>query len=1769
MIKYSRSIFIFLICLLVIGTTVFIFFPKAIEWKIKSYIQDRFDSELDYEIANWSYEGLTLNRVSIKPTSDQNIGFLITVDTIQINYRLDVLNRNIFVDVDCTLPKIYLKKQDQSISPYQFFESKFLKENEFSDSYFIAFKKTPKIHLFDSIIKLNVSSGEINLRDSEYSSQALTLFSFQATFGSKKEILNKADLLIGDDQKYLSMSISDDILLNLHEFDASNFFKSLELFFGKPFGNWVLKKADVSGFFSLKQGRIEGDATFKDLSIEHTLSGIGGSLPEVAVHCSPKASFSSESLIDEIIKNTFIEIKIEKKASLYRFKQGLPYWLLRDIKGTVSVNKVLKQGLRIDLDGLFFFTDKEDSKFILRGNFPLSEFDDEGDLLFQLSSKLEDNVSLNLIVQDRGFKGRDFDLSLNNIGPREYEAVRNLWPEWSFVWEEAQFLGGKISLHLKGNILPSSSLSKLSVEKLIGSEVWFKSSALSTEGYLGAITGNIDFIINRNESYLSPRNGQLSLSDGDFYWESKSLYDGKESLGRLNHFNCKLKLTDGILQASSFKGNLGGLEAELDFLGLSSETVAKMKVTGLATKVVDILPGLFANKLKKSLGREEIAWQGVIEKKDNGLFLNGSLHMSNPDLIEQALVIEIGAFLEKLPKKVWEDASVKWKKWGISLLEKEKENILPFQRRGSSHILRVNWLKDIEGSWGVALRQGTFSIKNLSFKRWVEPFLAKNLNLSLSGLTTLYGDFNDRSLIVNFDLSNFLMDSSDFKVAIDQIRSFERENDTLSDPFSFIYFDFQDETVYGFMPIQKASYLEKATNLAFDSLSGLLSLSQNHLQLSQIQTISEGVTFKGDFDADFSSKEALSVVVKASDVQGSISNVQKFCAHFGDYKAWTWPITGFLSSNNEGVIFEAFVPFDERKSLVNWSVSGSLKDGNYQLKEHQLALFNMGLNFSYSSKDEVLNIADVSTTLKTLNNDKEDTYHLVCPYITYSFSENPFCNFDTKLEIDGTNSVWGHLQGNIQAFDNTFHIALDPKISHIGGFYPKISECVFDKTEGFKILKARPLLVLDQLTEDLKRVNAFNFFPIFLKTQIDNLEPETKFSGDLIGNINVDKAGFSVDIEGDSVKKNNKPIDKCFFKAFSEGHLWLIKDCRFGSFSLQANLQKEGDEFLIDHLSMRDEGIAIEGTGNYKNKQLILSLISGHIQLEDLKVSKNFHLLSDNWHPKGKIDIMGALTVNFTAQGTDPTIDWKGIASLNDLEIRGNRFKNQNAIPITFSEIDGLKLQDIALSVKQAGDIHYKTNLNLKGAHYDLEEETLKIEGLGFSLSTSGLNELVNLAEDFFPSIIDEETSLILKDIKRNGGVEGLINILIARDEVSIGITLSDGVYTIFGKEHKLNKVYLGYEKDIIIAKANYQFNNLPIMAELKISKLDPNKGSLLISETKDKPPLKILWHIKDQSFDIESVEGSFAGIYTKLNQKKFIEGKGQILNGFINLIDVNKLQLAMPQSFVELLQDLKIGSGYSYKGDIFLSSQKLGDISLLGRVEGKDFNLFGYELDLLSFDISYTDTKAIISKFVLNDYAFNLQFKELTFTKNAQDKWHFNLPSLRIEDLRPIRLVKDKQAMKTIKHLIVHEILVENLTGIVGDSSTIKGRATLNFEKIVKNTFSNILLAIPSDILSRIGLNLSVMTPAIGKIYFDIKDRRIYLLKLDGVYSEGKHSQFYLPKDVGPSYIDFDGNLNIYIKIKQYNLLMKLTEFLRMHIMGKWDSPIVNFEKNNSSVED
>ena len=54
--------------------------------------------------------------------------------------------------------------------------------------------------------------------------------------------------------------------------------------------------------------------------------------------------------------------------------------------------------------------------------------------------------------------------------------------------------------------------------------------------------------------------------------------------------------------------------------------------------------------------------------------------------------------------------------------------------------------------------------------------------------------------------------------------------------------------------------------------------------------------------------------------------------------------------------------------------------------------------------------------------------------------------------------------------------------------------------------------------------------------------------------------------------------------------------------------------------------------------------------------------------------------------------------------------------------------------------------------------------------------------------------------------------------------------------------------------------------------------------------------------------------------------------------------------------------------------------------------------------------------------------------------------------------------------------------------------------------------------------------------------------------YSEGKRSYFYLSHR-REAFVDFDGNIAMQIKMKQY-VLFKITEFFVLNVSGNLDNP-------------
>ena len=86
--------------------------------------------------------------------------------------------------------------------------------------------------------------------------------------------------------------------------------------------------------------------------------------------------------------------------------------------------------------------------------------------------------------------------------------------------------------------------------------------------------------------------------------------------------------------------------------------------------------------------------------------------------------------------------------------------------------------------------------------------------------------------------------------------------------------------------------------------------------------------------------------------------------------------------------------------------------------------------------------------------------------------------------------------------------------------------------------------------------------------------------------------------------------------------------------------------------------------------------------------------------------------------------------------------------------------------------------------------------------------------------------------------------------------------------------------------------------------------------------------------------------------------------------------------------------------------------------------------------------------------------------------------------------------------------------------------------------------------------------TPVSGTIYYRIHDGKVYFEKFKDVYSEGKLSKFYLAEDSAESFMDFHGNLNLQVRMKQYNLVFKLAELFTVSVQGNIKKPTYSLNK-------
>ncbi|MDR3624868.1 MAG: hypothetical protein P4L16_07005 [Chlamydiales bacterium] len=1759
----------------------FVVLPRAVEWRLHHYFQEKFGSTLSYDDVKWKSGSFEFSNLKVKSRENTPIKFLFTVNQLSVKYYFSLLERNIGLDIEFDDPKISLTRETSRVFPWQYFQEK-IKKEESDAPLFFSLEKSHKSRFFYTDIHCKVTNGTIDFINPDHTLLLSEKVSGEGHFGSNKNVAQMWQFSYGTSEERLpSLFFTWDESVahfSLHELDCEKLSKSFEFLYGPSLNVWTLKQGKATGKLNLSLTDLpflEGNVLLHDTIIEHPSSSIGAELQEMDIVCSQHIfdePFETLSYVDKLLLGTNAKAVLSKGASFYRFKEGLPYWMLRNISGGVFLNSDGTPGFQMGFNGQFFFNKDQVAKVLLTGKLPLIPGKTrEESIHFSLDISNTDSVDVGakLYVLEADNKNKEIDLIIDNIGPREYETVRNLWPEWSFVWEELEFTKGSVSCEAKALLLPNETLSKITIENINAKELWFASKGLNIDGYVSSLSGSMDFVLSRNERYLRPKNGSLHLNGGDFHWEKRGLnQENQDSLERFTDVACSLTLKEGILQDAHFKGNLGGMQSEFQFYGLSAPTVARMQVDGRVEKILSFLPFPSLAELQKAASGDYLTWKGELKNHEDGLKLSGDFLLK--DAVNAISVINLDVNLERIPANTFVASTNIWKRWGISLMERqEKTSSLPFQRPGSLHVLKVDWLQDRLGAWGVILKQGSIRSDHFAFKKYLTPFVFSKENSFIDGIASFQGDFNDQSLLMHFQIKDLVIEDTDFRVSIPQMGSLNSKEVSESDPSGFFYYSFSDDSSYFFSPLARGMYQEKKSGLIFTDLYAQMSFSKRHMQISDMRGRVENVDFETSIDLDFNSTEYLNVHLRTKHITGDVPSVQKFCSHFKDLPLWRLPVKGMLTSGASGVVFNAMVPYDQRKSEIFWSVSGRLQEGNFSLPSFASTIEKTDLEFSYASDSKVLSVVNGVGEIKA----QTDHYVFFLPKCEIDFKQEYKAFFDLKVDSSSSNQEFLRLLGEVKPVSDTpngfMQVVLDESSSHIGGFYPHLKTLVLQDFSRVKELRASPKLYLNTALEDLRRLSLANIFP-FSATQMDNWSL-SQLSGEIQGDFFVDDNAFSCMFEGSSVEYNKKLIEKCSFKALGTRSNWNIEKLDIGSFSLNAQMKREPGKIIIEEVQAKDTGISLLAAGAFSTDTKAFSLDVNHLEisLEHLKVTKNWKVLANLWKPEGKILFKGNINVDFSKGIVVAPFSVIGKAAIEGIKIRDSFIQNQADIPVSFSSVDGLKVEGLEINIRQLDQFQYKASFNLNKMHYNFEEETLRLHGLGFSLSGTYLRELGLLGRDFFPDLFDDQVLVFLRDIKREGGLQGYLNIDISQSQVLVGLQLKDGVYTFFGKEYDLKNVIVRLAPSVISIQADYQMEDVPLRILLQTERSDTSKGVAIISEIKDPSPnpMKVFWRWDSTlGLIIQRVEGVLAGLLVNLQEK---QDSPQVLAlfGQIKLQNVGKLGSMLSKELRSSISDWRIGNGYAFTGQFVFPRENWHGFSMQGVLDGKDFQFYGLEFDLLKANFLYSNKELRISQLSILDQGGKCTIPLISLKQDNQENWHLLMPSLRIQEFKPHAFSKDKQKTKPIKNLVIHEAELKDLSGVLGNLQSFRGSGYFRFEKIVKNTLSNVLLAIPSEILGSIGLNTSNMVPATGTVQFVIKDKRIYITNLLDVYSEGKKSRFYLPQGPVQSYVDFDGNMNIYIRIKQYNLLLKLTESLRFHITGKWDSPKFSAEKSSTPI--
>lgn len=1493
--------------------------------------------------------------------------------------------------------------------------------------------------------------------------------------------------------------------------------------------DWELSSGLLNGNLSFMTkeelfSSLNGTLTVRDAVFQHKKSAIKGKINELR--------------LDALQDNDSIASIDFGNGSLTFIDNNL-YGMMRGLKGKIFLNKDYQAELISD--GIWS-SGGEDCHAVLESSINLKDLR-KAHLELNLKPLAPDVKPslIRLTALNPATKDPSLTLNFINVSHKEFafaqRALDNISPEVSPVRYISGTLNASMSLDFIDRKLAALSMHQVDAEKCF---LLIKplEIAMGADRIFGnfALDMTSDAPQNSLNASCEIENGKLVLTGIN------------ADLWKFTHIQTKLEIQNGIVQSSSASMELAGLKGKAE---IGSDNL-HLSFSGTGADLKPFVPERISQGIDLTLLDDEILLSADLKRVGNGVTVDGLLKTKSLRSIDSPN-IPFGFAIDRIEQPDFTLTAI-----DLAMLE----SLSPLGIRPLFHqeLARLN--QDLSYS-GLKIKNGWFKAKKLDLHKFADPFLFPDRELELSGVVDVVGSFDGAGVTIRYGGEGLQLKNDKLTLDIPLI----------ADKTAYHTLDFLSAHHYGYLPIVNGTYFDKSTGLLFSDIRSQAVFEGRKIHFDDLETFSNNLYFLGYADIDYSSDEkgAYLVNLHADTVEGSFAAAKAFFDHFDKPFFFTKvPLDGVVGAGPQGVDL-AFDIKEDDFAFVS-KIEGIFSEGKMLCPNADLSLHELSWNFSYDQLANRLEFTDIQGMLLLGNPENIDEYSIHAENILFTDFDQSKGSFDLWIKDAVHDFIRIKGKTGPKSFDDPSAVVFDfdLKNTHFGSFVPEKLELTLRDWNRIDHMLMTSKVDANQLIHDLDRFGSSEIFWISKKnlTELKKIDAKGEFQVNL--GFDGTRSIFEFNVQGRGIDFLTYKFEEINFNGYNRDDRWIVEQLQMDQLSVSAELTKHEENLKVDFLGIRlGDAVLIGLDGAYRlgDPALLAKVNLFEVNLGKLKEWTKVAELFEDLVPTGKIKASGDVRLAGLNQGK-LSIETSLDASLNGVKILNTAVTDVSNFKIHFQSDESFSLKDFAGKLTVDGK-EGSFGFDLKELKYELSDQDLKIAGLGFQIDAPLLPWTGNLLNIVLPKVIDKKLAAQIGELKKNGTgkLNGRLNLHSSLLERTFNLKFNKDNFFLFGENRELENFTFDSQQDELKISALYTMNQHPLWISAKFNPRSLNNGAILLadaeSEEMDRPALVVDWRTDPEAgIVVQKASGYLGGLNFNLNESK-VHATDPFAFRLAGEIEVNghAVRPLLIPSLREAAEALNLGKGYKVQGEFELGKGSDPDIRFFGMLTGKNVELKGFKFDQLSSQVILEPTSCQLLNCTLSDLAGTLHMANLRMDKLPDSSWKMQVPLLSVHELRPSVLQTANEPRPLRKPLVVRQIYLRNIEGILGNSESFKADGELNFINPQKKHTQNVLFAIPAQILTQIGLNLSALTPISGTIHFDLNKGQFVLKKFKDVYSEGKLSKFYLPTTGIPSTIDLDGNVNVQARFKT-TLLLKLFEMFTITVKGNITDPKYSLQR-------